>query len=296
LRSSLSYCLRSKPFSLFCLSSWPSISGPVEAIISLLKLVTRMPLLSLEAYHTSSTPARGLSEMTGAVVFCPFAQGRDRGTLVRHQSQPGRKLPSFFESRAVPDGRYDRSRDHGPTPGICCNRTQLGSLLAICSSSVFRLSICICRPFHSCHRKSNRRRMAVLSFSSPVRGVDCSKQDISGFIQLQSQHRLAAEWPSPASRFLPHRAGAHERSIAPISVLGSGPNGSVPIKKTCGVYSSECLESQEGKPCQLLAFPVSPMASNAPKEAATISLQTPTWRTIGYGCLCGGCLVPTLPL
>src|SRR3954463_1780056 len=45
----------------------------------------------------------------------------------------------------------------GPTPGICCKRTQLGSLLAICSKSVFRLSICACKPFHSCQRKCASR-------------------------------------------------------------------------------------------------------------------------------------------
>jgi hypothetical protein len=35
------------------------------------------------------------------------------------------------------------------------------STVAIYSRSAFRLSICNCRPLHSCQRKSNSRRMPI---------------------------------------------------------------------------------------------------------------------------------------
>jgi hypothetical protein len=54
-----------------------------------------------------------------------------------------------------------------PPQGSAAIETQLGSLLAIGSRSGFQLSICRGRPFHSGHKKSNRRRMPGLSFSSP---------------------------------------------------------------------------------------------------------------------------------
>src|SRR5260370_21399919 len=47
----------------------------------------------------------------------------------------------------------------GPTPGICWSRRQAASLLATFSRSSLKLSICSCRCFHSCQRKSNKRRM-----------------------------------------------------------------------------------------------------------------------------------------
>lgn len=54
----------------------------------------------------------------------------------------------------------------GPTPGFLLEPSAGGiaarDLLEILS---LKLSICTCRCFHSCHRRSNRRRMRTVSLS-----------------------------------------------------------------------------------------------------------------------------------
>src|ERR1700758_2264036 len=124
-------------------------------------------------------------------------------------SQAANSRP-FLNAAPFPIADMTAVDTNGPTPGICCNRTQLGSLFAICSSSVLRLSICSCRPFHSCHKKSTRRRMAGLNLTSAF-------SRISGICRTQARRPLAetdAPLQQEGSNLIDHAGPSRHQPVA----------------------------------------------------------------------------------
>jgi hypothetical protein len=72
----------------------------------------------------------------------------------------------LVERSSIADCHYDVGCHVGATPGICRKRQQVASLLAIPSISRLKPSISDCQCFHSCQKRSNKRRMRPVRFSS----------------------------------------------------------------------------------------------------------------------------------